>query len=163
MPKLNSLSILLQTASDHLLDALRFTRGILQPRAPLAAESLSLHKRLGWKRLQHERRANLTQKTLLAQHSRRIPFPTAGPVRNGNEGPPEAVVGQMWGTAHPTTKTGLGTKNALPHSNQFRRPHRSWRHSPYGSGVWEYVRPVEIGTIVSGAGHHRMRRRVYCL
>lgn len=46
---------------------------------------------------------------------------------------------------------GLGMKNALPHSNQLRHPQRSWRHSPCGSGVWEYARPVEIGTIVSGA------------
>jgi hypothetical protein len=46
MPKLHSLSNLLQTASDLLLDALRFARGILQPRAALAAENLFLRKQL---------------------------------------------------------------------------------------------------------------------
>src|SRR5262245_59255118 len=46
MPKLNSLSDLLQTASDLLLDALRFTRGILQPHAALVAENLFLRKQL---------------------------------------------------------------------------------------------------------------------
>ena len=46
MPKLHSLSNMLQTVSDLLLDALRFARGILQPRAALAAENLFLRKQL---------------------------------------------------------------------------------------------------------------------
>jgi putative transposase len=46
MPKLHSLSNMLQTACDLLLDALRFARGILQPRAALAAENLFLRKQL---------------------------------------------------------------------------------------------------------------------
>jgi len=37
---------MLQTVSDLLLDALRFARGILQPRAALAAENLFLRKQL---------------------------------------------------------------------------------------------------------------------
>src|SRR5215831_3064428 len=46
MPKLYSLCNMLQTAPDLLLDALRFARGILQPRAALAAENLFLRKQL---------------------------------------------------------------------------------------------------------------------
>src|SRR5215471_21449457 len=46
MPKLHSLSNMLRTAFDLLLDALRFARGVLQPRAALAAENLFLRKQL---------------------------------------------------------------------------------------------------------------------
>src|SRR5499427_6746311 len=46
MPKLHSLSNMLRAASDLLLDALRFARGILQPRAAQAAENLFLRKQL---------------------------------------------------------------------------------------------------------------------
>ena len=46
MPKLHSFSNMLQTACDLLLDALRLGRGILQPRAALAAENLFLRKQL---------------------------------------------------------------------------------------------------------------------
>ena len=67
MPKLNSLSDLLQTASDLLLDALRFTRGILQPHAALVAENLFLRKQLALylERQAKPRRAKVATKLTL--------------------------------------------------------------------------------------------------
>jgi len=46
MPKLDSLSNLLLTALDLLLDALRFIRLSLPPHCAVAAENLFLHKQL---------------------------------------------------------------------------------------------------------------------
>jgi putative transposase len=59
---------MLQTASDLLLDGLRFTGGILQPRAALAAENLFLRKQLALyleRRVKPHRARGATRLTLV--------------------------------------------------------------------------------------------------
>ena len=79
MPKLNSLSDLLQTASDLLLDALRFTRGILQPHAALVAENLFLRKQLALylERQVKPQRAGKATRLVLVLLSRLFPWRSA--------------------------------------------------------------------------------------
>ena len=76
MPKLHSLSNMLQTVSDLLLDALRFARGILQPRAALAAENLFLRKQLALylERQVKPQRARKATRLALVLHSRLFPW-----------------------------------------------------------------------------------------
>src|SRR5215831_10667868 len=75
MPKLHSLSNMLRTASDLLLDALRFARGIVRPRAALAAENLFLRKQLALylERQVKPRRPRVAARLTLVLLSR--PFP----------------------------------------------------------------------------------------
>jgi hypothetical protein len=76
MPKLHSLSNMLQTASDLLLDALRFAQGILQPRAALAAENLFLRKQLALylERQVKPQRAGKATRLVLVLLSRLFPW-----------------------------------------------------------------------------------------
>src|SRR5215472_13765058 len=74
MPKLNSLSNVVVTAVDLLLDALRFVQLSLQPRSALAAENLFLRKQLALylDRRVKPRRANTATKLTLVFLSRRF-------------------------------------------------------------------------------------------